>query len=408
MTAPNTKFLPYGRQNIDDDDIAAVVAVLRSDFLTSGPIVEAFEAKLCQLTGAPETVSCSSATAALHMAALALDLKPGDWAVVPAITFLATANAIRYTGADVIFADVDPNSGLMTAATFQAALNANSDKNIRAVLPVHLAGQPADPISIASIARGKGIAVIEDASHALGTSYSEDESKEPHKVGSCTHSDMTVFSFHPVKVIACGEGGAVTTRNPTLAKRLRLFRNHGMTRFSEDFTNLELSSDASGVINSWYYEMAEPGFNYRLSDIHAALGLSQLSKLPSFTKKRRKIVAQYDKLLDGLNPNISLLSKVLDCIVGWHLYPVLINFANLGKERRVVMDALREAGIGTQVHYIPVSSQPYYQNRYGKQDLPGVEAYYTRTLSLPLFPTLTKRDVERVVQKLDHIIGHAL
>jgi len=408
MTASDTKFLPYGRQNIDDDDIAAVVDVLRSDFLTSGPIVEAFEAKLCQITGASETVSCSSATAALHIAAMALNLGPGDWAVVPDITFLATANAIRYTGADVIFADVDPDSGLMTALTFQAALDTNSEKNIRAVLPVHLTGQPADPVGIAAIARGKGIAVIEDASHALGTSYLTEKGKEPHKVGSCTHADMTVFSFHPVKVIACGEGGAVTTRDPSLAKRLRQLRNHGMTRASEDFTNSELSRDDSGVINPWYYEMAEPGYNYRLTDIHAALGLSQLGKLDQFTDRRRQIAAHYDERLAGLTSCLHSIAHVPACQVGWHLYPVLIDFDALGLSRAHVMNRLRQLGIGTQVHYIPVSNQPYYTRLYGKQYLPGAQAYYTRVLSLPLFPAMKDEDVDRVIEALEMVLGSAI
>ncbi len=408
MTAPDTNFLPYGRQNIDDDDIAAVVDVLRSDFLTSGPIVEAFEAKLCQITGASETVSCSSATAALHIAALALGLGPGDWAVVPAITFLATANAIRYTGADVIFADVNPDSGLMTAATFQAAIDINSDKNIRAVLPVHLAGQPADPGGIAAIARGKGIKVIEDASHALGTSYMVEKGKEPHKVGSCTHADMTVFSFHAVKVIACGEGGAVTTRDLSLAKRLRLFRNHGMTRASEDFTNSELSSDDTGVINPWYYEMAELGYNYRLTDIHAALGLSQLGKLDQFTDRRRQIVARYDERLAGLGACLHLIAHIPACQIGWHLYPVLIDFDTLGLSRAVVMSRLRRLGIGTQVHYIPVSDQPYYTQLYGKHDLSGAQAYYARVLSLPLFPAMKDSDVDRVIEALERVLGSAI
>lgn len=408
MAAPTTEFLPYGRQNIDDDDIAAVVDVLRSDFLTTGPIVEAFEAKLCQITGAQETVSCSSATAALHIAALTLGLGPGDWAVVPAITFLATANAIRYTGADVIFADVDPDSGLMTATNFQAVLDTNTDKNIRAVLPVHLAGQPADPVGIAAIARGKGIKIIEDASHALGTTYMLDKGKEPYKIGSCAHADMTVFSFHAVKVVACGEGGAVTTQEPDLAKRLRLFRNHGMTRASEDFTNSELSGSETGKFNPWYYEMAEPGYNYRLTDIHAALGLNQLGKLDLFTKRRREIVARYDERLVRLASYLRPITHTPACQVGWHLYPVLIDFDALNLSRAEFMNRLRRLGIGTQVHYIPVSDQPYYKRLYGKQDLPGALAYYTRVLSLPLFPAMKDSDVDRVVEALERVLGSAI
>jgi len=391
-------FIPYGRQTIDDDDIAAVAAVLRADFLTSGPAVDAFEAALCRQTKAEYGVTCSSGTAALHLAAMALNLGPGDWAVVPAITFLATANAIRYTGADVIFADVDPDNGLMTADTLEAALAANPDKNIRAVLPVLLAGQPANPVNIAAVARRNGLAIIEDASHALGTSY-------PDPVGKCAHSDMTVFSFHPVKTIASGEGGAVMTNNTNMAERLRLFRNHGMTRTAEDFANTEMAFDTAGAANPWYYEMAEPGYNYRLTDIHAALGLSQLGKLGLFAKERRRIVAHYDERLADLAPRLRPISRTPCCTVAWHLYPVLFDFDELGLSRAEVMTRLRDMGIGSQVHYIPVSSQPYYTKLYGAQSLPGADAYYGRTLSLPLYPAMSGADVERVAVALESIMG---
>ena len=400
------KFLPYGRQTIDEDDIAAVVAILRSDFLTSGPAIEAFESAICKKTGAKATISCSSGTAALHIAVLALGLGPGDWAIVPTITFLATANAVRYTGADVIFADVDPDNGLMTIETFQAALDANKDKNIRAVLPVHLSGQPISSVEFTRLAHSKGIKIIEDASHALGSSYQEQNSKKIVNVGACAHADMTVFSFHPVKVIACGEGGAVTTCDPDLEKRLRLARNHGMTRNSEEFTNTNLSKNSRGSNNPWYYEMTEPGYNYRLSDIHAALGLSQLGKLGKYVASRQKIVALYDQLLAGTDLNISLLKKLSGCNIAWHLYPVLIDFDRLGIERAQIMEALRKKNIGTQVHYIPVSSQPYYQALYGKQFLAGAEAYYARALSLPLFPAMLDVDVEHVVTSLNEVIKH--
>jgi UDP-4-amino-4,6-dideoxy-N-acetyl-beta-L-altrosamine transaminase len=400
------KFLPYGRQTIDEDDITAVVETLRSDFLTSGPAIEAFETAVSKETGAKATISCSSGTAALHIAVLALGLGPGDWAIVPTITFLATANAVRYTGADVIFADVDPDNGLMTIETFQAALEANKDKNIRAVLPVHLSGQPICSVEIVKLAHSKGIKIIEDASHALGSSYQEKNSKKMVNVGACAHADMTVFSFHPVKVIACGEGGAVTTCDPELEKRLRLARNHGMTKNSDEFLNTSLSRSSDGSNNPWYYEMIEPGYNYRLSDIHAALGLSQLSKLGQYVAARQRIVALYDQLLNKVNLNVSLLKKISGCSVAWHLYPVLINFDALGVERAQIMDALSKKGVGTQVHYIPVSSQPYYQALYGKQHLAGAEAYYARALSLPLFPTMSDLDVEHVVMSLNEAIKH--
>ncbi len=397
------KFLPYGRQTIDDDDIAAVIKTLRSDFLTSGPVIEAFEAAICKKTGAKATITCSSGTAALHIAAIALGLGPDDWVVVPTVTFLATANAVRYTGANVIFADVDPDNGLMTTETFQAALDANKEKNIRAVLPVHLSGQPINSVEITKLAHSRGIKFIEDASHALGSSYKE-KGNEKIYVGACRHADMTVFSFHPVKVIASGEGGAVTTCDPDLEKRLRLARNHGMTRNTDDFINVTLSQSSEGLYNPWYYEMIEPGYNYRLSDIHAALGLSQLKKLRKYVSSRQKIVDLYDQLLTGSSPAVSLLKKVIGCNVAWHLYPILINFDNLGIDRAQIMNELRGKGIGTQVHYIPVSSQPYYQALYGRQKLTGAESYYARTLSLPLFPAMLNSDVEHVVTNLKEVI----
>jgi len=400
------ELLPYGRQAVDDDDIAAVTDVLRSDFLTTGPAVDAFEAALAEQTGAAHAIACSSGTAALHIAALALGLKAGDWAVVPAITFVGTANAIRFTGADVIFCDVDPATGLMTAETFEAVLAANPDKRVRAVLPVHLGGQPADPAGIATVARAHNIAVIEDACHALGTSYSGDKGADLIAVGGGVHSDMATFSFHPVKTVTSGEGGAVTTMDAETARLLRLARNHGMTRTESEFKNGDMAFDATGAPNPWYYEMATPGYNYRLSDIHAALGASQLNKISRFAEARRHIVARYDDRLAALAPNLCPVGRVPGCTVAWHLYQVRVDFDALGMTRADIMNALRDRGIGTQVHYIPVSSQPYYRRLYGDAALPGAEAYYARTLSLPLFPAMTDDDVERVATVLEDVLGN--
>ena len=392
-----TSFLPYGRHDIDDDDVAAVTRVLRGDFLTTGPAVDAFEDKLTGITGAQYAVSCSSGTAALHLATLAIGLGPGDLAVVPTITFLATANALRYVGADVVFCDVDPDTGLMRPQDLEQAIIKHGGA-IKAVLPVHLAGQSPDMKGIGEIARKHGIVVIEDACHALGTLYAASGGEAP--VGSCRDSDMAVFSFHPVKVIAMGEGGALTTNEPALATRLREFRSHGMTRDDGAFSNIELAFDDEGAANPWYYEMQSLGFNYRASDIHCALGLSQLNKLDSFVERRRLLASRYDALLTQLSPLVRPLRRVPGCLPAWHLYVALIDFDAAGVTRGELMERLKEKGVGTQVHYIPVHTQPYYQGLYGAKELPGATAYYARCLSLPLFAAMDEEDVERVVKAL--------
>jgi UDP-4-amino-4,6-dideoxy-N-acetyl-beta-L-altrosamine transaminase len=395
------RFLAYGRQGIDEADIAAVTSVLRGDWLTTGPMVEGFEAALATKVGARFAVACSSGTAALHLAVLAAGIKLGDRAIVPSLTFLATANAVRYADAEVIFADVDGETGLLRAADMEAAID-GAGGPVTAVLPVHLAGQCADMPAIATIARARGMAVIEDACHALGSTYIADGEIIP--VGSCRHSDMAVFSFHPVKAITTGEGGAVTTNDPHLYKRLKLLRSHGMTRDATEFENAELAFGADGKVNPWYYEMPEVGFNYRSSDINCALGLSQLGKLDRFIDRRRALVALYDQLLAPLAPPIVPPKRVPDCNPAWHLYAPRFRFLEIGVERGSLMKAMEAAGIGTQVHYIPVHLQPYYQRRHGEQQLPGAMHYYRATLSLPLFPEMTDDDVLRVVNALRHSI----
>ena len=289
------KFLPYGRQVIDDDDIAAVVAVLKGDFLTTGPTVEKFEAAFAERVGARFAVACSSGTAALHLATLAAGLGEGDSAIVPTVTFLATANAVRFVGADVVFADVDKATGLLRPEDLEMAIAASSG-NAKAVLPVHLGGQSADMAAIAKIAKRHGMIVIEDACHALGTTLDDGV------VGDCQHSAMAAFSFHPVKTIAMGEGGAVTTNDPVLYEKLTRLRNHGMTRDPQRFSNDDLAFGDDGSPNPWYYEMPEVGFNYRASDIHCALGLSQLRKLDAFVSARRSLADTYDRLLAPFAP----------------------------------------------------------------------------------------------------------
>ena len=362
--------------------------MLKGDLLTTGPAVKAFEDKLAKVTGAAFAVSCSSGTAALHMAALALGLGEGDKVVVPTVTFLATANAARYVGAEVIFADVDADTGLIGPEQFADALKHGGD-DIKAVFPVHLAGQSPDMETIAAMARERDIAIVEDACHALG-SVVPDGNGIAH-AGGCTSSEMAAFSFHPVKTIAMGEGGAVTTNDAALAERLKLMRNHGMTRQQK-------------LAEPWAYEMAEPGFNYRASDIHCALGLSQMSRLDEMAEKRRALTRTYEKALAPLAPMVKPLTRMPGDPV-WHLFIALIDFERAGIDRATLINRLRDAGIGSQVHYIPVHSQPYYQKRYGNLDLPGADNYYARCLSLPLFVGMTQADVLRVVETLTRIIG---
>lgn len=401
MTDP----LPYGRQAIDEDDIEAVVRVLRSDWLTGGPAVTAFEDALCAATGAPHAVACANGTAALHMAAMALGLGPGDTVIVPAVTFLATANAARYVGAEVRFADVDPETGLMTVDTLAEALKAAdaAGQRVRAVFPVHLAGQVADPQGIWKLASEAGLEIVEDSCHAIGTAF--DTAQGPALVGEGRYARMAAFSFHPVKTVAMGEGGAVTTADEALAARLRLIRNHGMTRVADAFAQPDEAFDAEGRANPWYYEMAEPGYNFRASDLQCALGASQLSKLDRFVAARRALAARYDARLAPLAPHIRPIGHVPGCRPAWHLYVVLVDFDAIGISRGEVMRALADEGIGTQVHYLPVNRQPYYRGRYGETVLAGADAYYARCLSLPLFASMREEDVDRVGAALSRLCG---
>ncbi len=377
-------FLPYGRQTIEDDDIAAVAAALRGDYLTTGPTVEAFETAFRAVAGADHAVACSNGTAALHMAMLAARIGPGDTCIVPSITFLATANCAAYVGADVVFADVDPDSGLMTAETLARALGRAKGRRVRAVLPVHLRGDACDMPALAALAGEAGAILIEDAPHALGSSFRHGNDLD--QVGDCVHSAMSTFSFHPVKTIATGEGGMVTTNDPVLAERLRRARSHGMTR--------------TPGADPWLYEMAEPGFNYRLPDINCALGLSQLAKLPRFMARRRALAALYETALAPLAPMVRLAARPEGSDPVLHLLTVLIDFEAAGKTRRQVVEALAAKGVGSQVHYIPVHSQPYWQARNGPLDLPGAQVWYDRCLSLPLYPAMDDGDVARVVDAL--------
>lgn len=399
--SPKLPFLPYGRHQIEEDDVAAVSAVLRSNHLTTGPAVSAFENALAEAVGAPHAVACSSGTAALHLSCLAAGIGPGGAVVAPAITFVATANAVRLCGAEVVFADVNPQSGLMEPQHVEAALSGN--KHVRAVIPVYLNGQCAAPAALATLADECRLTVIEDACHALGAGYLDSTGTEV-AVGSTRHAAMAAFSFHPVKAIAMGEGGAVTVGDEKTANRLRRLCNHGIGRDPQSFADTELAFDTSGAPNPWYYEQTELGLNYRASDIHCALGLSQLAKLERFLARRRALASRYDRLLAPLAPLVRPVPRMEGVKSGWHLYVVLIDFAAAGIDRSALMGKMRESGIGVQVHYIPVPWQPYYRQRYAAAAFPGADAYYRRCLSLPLFPGMGDSDVERVVETLKRLL----
>ncbi len=392
-------FLPYGRQSIEAADIEAVADVLRSDWLTTGPQVAAFEQAFAGSTGAAHAAACATGTAALHLASLALRLGPDDAAIVPAITFLATANAVRYVGAEVVFADVDADTGLMLPEHVAAALEAGASR-VKAVYPVHLNGQCGDPAGLRRLARERGIAVVEDACHALGTTYADGGT--PYSVGACAHGDMATFSFHPVKTMTTGEGGMVTAASGELIERVRLLRNHGMVRAPGPFDATTVGDEDRDA--PWYYEMAEAGFNYRLSDIQCALGLSQLSRLDAIVARRRDLAASYREALAPLAPVVRPVPVREGCDPCLHLFVVLIDFAALGKPRAQVVEELRAHGIGTQVHYRPLYRQPYYRRLAGDLALPGAESYYARCLSLPFFPAMTQADVARVAGALGRIV----
>jgi UDP-4-amino-4,6-dideoxy-N-acetyl-beta-L-altrosamine transaminase len=394
-------FLPYGRQTIEDDDIDAVAEALRGDYLTTGPTIGRFEDAFAQKIGVRHAVVCANGTAALYMAAKAMKLSPGSKVIVPAVTFLATASAPHLAGAEIVFADVDPNNGLMRPCDLAAALARAGRAD--ALFNVHLAGQCDDLEEIHRIARAADLRILDDACHAVGTEHiSRDGSR--HVIGANAFCDMSVFSFHPVKTMTLGEGGAVTTNDPAADAALRLVRNHGMVRAADDFENRGDAFDAGGGANPWYYELQEPGFNFRVTDIQCALGLSQLAKLDRFVAQRRALAAAYETLLAPLAPRIMPMTRTHFSRPAWHLYAVLVDFPAVGMTRAEFMRRLAECGVGSQVHYFPLHRQRYFAHRYGALSLPGADSYYARTLSLPLYPTMRTADVAHVAAALKTIL----
>lgn len=376
-------FLPYGRQMIDDDDIAAVVAVLRSDWLTTGPKVAEFESAFAQFTGVREAVAVSNGTAALHAAMYALGIGPGDEVIVPTMTFAATANCVVYQGGTPVFADVEPETLLIDPAQVEEKITSRT----KAIIAVDYAGQPCGYDTLRAIARQHGLPLVSDACHALGGAY------KGRPVGSL--ADMSTFSLHPVKPITSGEGGVITTDDPVLAQRMRVFRNHGITT---DHRQREQQG-------SWFYEMVELGYNYRLTDIQCALGLSQLRKLPHWVVRRRAIAARYDAAFAAL-PTVSPLAVRPEVTHAYHLYMVRLALGLLKADRAAIFQALRTEGIGVNVHYIPVHLHPFYRQRFGTGPglCPIAEAAYAELLTLPMFPAMSDQDVDAVVAALGRVI----
>lgn len=387
-------FLPYGRQTISEADIAAVVEVLRSPFLTQGPAVPAFEQAIASKVGADYAVAVNSATSALHLACLALGLGPGDRLWTSPITFVASANCGRYCGAEVDFVDIDPATGLMSVTALEAKLEvAMRENNLpKVVVPVHLCGTSCDMGAIGALSNRYGFAVLEDASHAIGGNYRG----EP--VGNCCHSAITVFSFHPVKIITTGEGGLATTNNSLLAQRMIDLRSHGITKDAQRFENR-----APGP---WSYEQQDLGFNYRMTDLQAALGLSQLQRLDEIIGERNWQFQQYRELLKDLP--VQLLSVPKDVVSSMHLAVIrLLN--NSPEKHRLVFEGLRDACIGVQLHYSPVHLQPYYRRMgFAVGDFPESELYGHSAISLPIFPGLSIDDLARVSSTLTRLFSSKL
>jgi UDP-4-amino-4,6-dideoxy-N-acetyl-beta-L-altrosamine transaminase len=382
------KFIPYGRQFIEEDDIKEVVKVLKSPWITQGPKIREFEEALCKYTGAKYAVVVSSGTAALHIACLAAGIKQGDEVITSPITFVASANCVLYCGGKPVFADIQEDTINIDPQEIKKKIS----KRTRAIIPVHFAGHPCDLEEIYSIAKDNNLIIIEDACHALGAEY------KGYKIGSCKFSDMTVFSFHPVKSITTGEGGAVLTNNEELYEKLLMLRTHGITKDKNKLLNKNEGD--------WWYEMHYLGFNYRITDFQCALGLSQLKKLDRFIQYRRKIVEIYNKELSKIDEIILPVERPY-VKSSWHIYYIRLKNS---KKRKEVFEFLREQNIGVQVHYIPIYHQPYYRQRFGYEidEYPRAERYYKQAITLPLFPNMRDGEISFVIKAIKRSLKYTI
>ncbi|MFZ5803179.1 MAG: UDP-4-amino-4,6-dideoxy-N-acetyl-beta-L-altrosamine transaminase [Candidatus Omnitrophota bacterium] len=376
--------IPYGRQWLNAADTRAVQRVLRSDFLTQGPVVGEFEKALAKKVGARYTVAVANGTAALHLAAIVLGLKKGDEVITTPISFLATANAALYVGAKPVFVDIDPETQCIDPAKIEAKIT----RRTQAIFFTDFAGHPAELKKIRAIADRHGLAVVEDSAHALGSLF------QGSRVGSCRYADMSIFSFHPVKHITTGEGGAITTQSRVHYERLCMLRSHGVTRHPQKLLDRHQGR--------WYYEMQDLGFNYRLTDIQAALGLEQLKRLPDFVRRRREIAGMYRRAFQGLQAFEIPVEKP-KCLHAYHLFVIRLRGA-YAAQRKEIFQALQERGIGVQVHYIPIPAQPYYRRLgYAPGDCPAAQAFYRSAISLPIYPKMTDAQVRRVIRTVQAV-----
>ena len=399
--------IPYGKHYIDEDDIQAVVNVLKYGMLTQGPKVAEFESRIADYVGVKYAVAVSNGTAALHLACMALELGNGDEVITTPNTFVATSNSILYVGAKPVFVDIDPKTLNIDVERIEDTIKIS--KNIKAIFPVHFAGLPCDMKQIKKLADKYNLAVVEDAAHALGATYNNG-----NKVGNCEYADMTCFSFHPVKGIAAGEGGMITTNDFDIYRKLTLLRSHGITKGNFEFPGVSrpdnslVNKDAAleaGELKRWYYEMQSLGFNYRITDIQSALAISQMGKIDLFLDARRSMVKVYDKAFKDI-PNITPLQAHGRDNSSHHIYVVSIDFDKIGMTRHQFMEKLAEQGVGSQVHYIPVVSQPYYQELgYKIQQYSITDAYYQSTLSIPLYYGLSDVDQRLVISSIRKLLG---